>query len=246
MNPPIDEELLTQTLANFAHALVGRVDVSDLLYEVAEDLVRILDLGGAGIGLADAEGVLHPVTGINQLSMTIEAGEEVLREGPCCDAFRRGEVVMVGDLEQMAGSWPRWSPDALRLGVKAVLCAPLWVRDSRLGAINMYGDAVRRWTDDELRVARLLADMTASYVAHRWEIETTRRTNEQLQHALDSRIVIEQAKGVLASHLECSVDRAFAVLRDHARRNSASLRAVANAVVHGGFRPPRGQEPAET
>jgi GAF domain-containing protein len=237
MDHSIDEELLTRTLANFAHALVARVDVSDLLYQVAGDLVVILDLGGAGIGLADAEGVLHPVTGINQLSLSLEAGEEMLREGPCFDAFRRGEVVTVEDLDQRSETWPRWGPEARQLGVRAVLGVPLWVRSSPIGGINMYSGVARRWSDDEQRVARLLADMTASYIAHRWEIQSSRRTNEQLQHALDSRIVIEQAKGVLASHFGYTVDHAFSVLREHARRNRASLRAVAHAVVHGGFRP---------
>ena len=246
MNPPVDEALVTQTLTDFAHALFERVEVSDLLYQVADDLVRILHLGGAGIGLADAEGVLHPVTGVNQLSMTLEAADEVLREGPCFDAFTHGEVVIVEDLARRTSTWPRWSPEALGLGVKAVLSVPLWVRDSRIGGINLYADAVREWQEDELRVARLLSDMTASYVALRWELETSQRTNDQLQHALDSRIVIEQAKGVLASHLGCSVDHAFAVLRDHARRNRESLRAVARAVVHGGFRPPGGPERART
>lgn len=246
MDHPIDEALLTRSLSDFARAIVGRVDVTDLLYQVAGDLVGILHLGGAGIGMADPDGVLHPVTGISQLSMSLEAGEEVLREGPCVDAFRRGRVVRVEDLDQGGDVWPRWAPEARELGVRAVLSVPLWVRDGPVGGLNMYSGEVRAWRDEEVQIARLMADMTASYVAHRWEIETSRRTNEQLQHALDSRVVIEQAKGVLASHLGCSVDHAFAVLRDHARRNRESLRAVAQAIVHSGFRPPHGPERAES
>jgi GAF domain-containing protein len=246
MDPSIDEELLTQSLTNFAHALVARVEVSDLLYEVAGDLMRILHLAGSGIGLADDKGVLHPLTGMNQLSTSLEADEEGLREGPCVDAFGSGEVVRVEDLDEMSARWPRWMPEARRLGVRAVLSVPLWVRDSPIGAINMYSADVRQWHDDEERVARLLADMTASYVAHRGEIESSRRTTEELKRALESRIVIEQAKGVLASHFGCSIDHAFTVLREHARRNRASLRAVATAVVHGDFRPQTHQERRST
>jgi GAF domain-containing protein len=242
MADSIDDEFLTRTLTRFARSLVGRIDVPDLLGKVAYDLVRILHLGGAGIGLADADGVLGSVIAVDHRGRRLHVPNGTFHGGPCVDAFQRGEVVVVEDLGRVASTWPGWGHDAYRYGLRAVLSVPLQVQDSPLGVITMYTGVTREWSDDDQRVARLLADMTASYVADRREIASSRRMAEQLQVALDSRIVIEQAKGVLATHLGCSVDHAFSVLREHARRNRASLRTVAIAVVHEGFRPPHRQE----
>lgn len=110
--------------------------------------------------------------------------------------------------------------------------------DSRaLGALNLYADQPRQWSDDDLAAARVLADMATSYIVNASELERAQRTAEQLQEALDSRIVIEQAKGILAADGRLEMDQAYQVLRRHARNHSASLRSVAEAVVNLGLRP---------
>lgn len=232
-----DEELLSRVLSEFAHTLASRFEVSEVLYRLAEHVVEILGVAGAGVSVIDAEGKLRPVTGINELTTGLEAAEERLQEGPCVDAFYQGDVIVVANLDEDAHRWPRWAAEAKERRVGAVIGLPLRVREDSLGAMNIYSKQPRQWRPAEIRVARVLTDMAASYVANASDLEQSQRTTEQLREALESRVIIEQAKGVLAAEMGVSVDRAFAVLRDHARRHSASLRSVAHGVVHLGLRP---------
>jgi AmiR/NasT family two-component response regulator len=109
--------------------------------------------------------------------------------------------------------------------------------DEVLGAMNIYSAEPRLWTDDEIATAQVLADMATSYLVNASELEKSRRTSEQLQEALQSRVVIEQAKGILSAERRISMDEAFETLRRHARNHNANLRAVADAVVNLGLRP---------
>lgn len=240
----IDHDLLTRVLSEFAHTLANRYEVSEVLYRLAEHVVEILQVAGAGVSVAADDGQLRRVTVINELTDQLETVEEAHQEGPCVDAFRHGQVVLVPDLAAEAGTWPTWSAQAAAWGVVAVMGIPMWIRDRAVGAMNVYSTEVRTWSEAEVRTARVLADMAASYVVNASELEASRRTAEQLQEALDSRVLIEQAKGMLANENRVSVDEAFRLLRRHAREHGASLRAVARAVVELGLRPPlrRGQE----
>jgi GAF domain-containing protein len=189
------------------------------------------------VSVVDDVGQLRPVTGINQLTLTLETIEEQLQEGPCVDAFKNGDVVVVEEIEQDVDRWPKWASEAIRHDVHAVLGIPLRVRDESIGAVNIYDTKPRRWRQVDIRVAKVLTDIAASYVANASELEQSRRTTEQLREALSSRIIIEQAKGVISVDQDCSVDDAFLLLRDHSRRHHVSLRAVAEAVVQLGLRP---------
>jgi GAF domain-containing protein len=235
----IDEELLTRVLGEFARTLAGRFDVSEVLYRLSEHVIEILGVEGTGVSVVDKEGKLRPVTAPNELTRQLESCEEEHQQGPCVDAFHQGDVVVVADLAGYAERWPEWCREADRLGVQAVLGIPLLVRDESLGAMNIYSSEPRQWRDSEVRVARVLCDIAASYVSNASDLDEAQRTAEQLQEALDSRIIIEQAKGVLAAEQRISVDDAFQILRDHSRRHGASLRSVAEAVVNLGLRPVR-------
>lgn len=232
-----DEELLTTVLSDFAHTLTGRFDVSEVLSRLVEHVTEILHVQGAGVSVVDDQGRLRRVTAVNELSAQLETVEEDDQDGPCVDAFRENRVVAVADLAEQGAAWPRWSEQADRLGIKAVLGVPLSAHDRVLGAMNVYSGEPREWRDAEVRVARVLADMAAGYVANASDLEQSRRLAEQLQEALDSRIVIEQAKGALAAEEHITVEEAFVLLRTHSRNHGASLRAIANAVVHLGLRP---------
>jgi hypothetical protein len=107
----------------------------------------------------------------------------------------------------------------------------------RLAALDIYDDHIRDWTERDLSTARVLADIATGYLMHASELDRARRVNEQLQAALDSRVVIEQAKGLLAGERGISLDTAFAVLRNHARNRNAPIHAIAQAVVELGLRP---------
>ncbi|MEW6470950.1 MAG: GAF and ANTAR domain-containing protein [Actinomycetota bacterium] len=235
----IDEDRLLEALSNFAHTVAGRFDVGEVLYRLAENVIVILDVVGAGVSVADDQGNLRPVTGVNQLTTQLEEVEEANQQGPCVDAFQKGEVIRVARLSEEAHRWPDWSAEAKRQGVEAVLGIPLCAQDSTIGAMNIYSSEPREWRDADVRVAQVLGDMAAGYVAHASDLQQSRRTTEQLREALESRIIIEQAKGMLASDYQISVDDAFAILRTHCREHGATLRSVAEAVVNLGLRPPR-------
>lgn len=230
------EAPLVGALAEFAGTLTGRYEVSEVLYRLAEHVMKILAVAGCGVSVTDEEGRLRPVTGVNELTTELEAVEEEHQEGPCVDAFQRGELVVVDDLAGQ-GDWPGWSAEAARHGVGAVLGVPLRAFDRTIGAMNIYATGARRWHKVEIQVAETLTNMAASYVANASELEQSRRTAEQLQEALDSRVIIEQAKGVLAAEMHLSVERAFEILRRHSQRHGVSLRTVADAVVNLELRP---------
>jgi GAF domain-containing protein len=226
-----------RAFSEFAHTLANSFEVSEVLYQLAEHVVAILGVAGTGVSLIDEDKRLRPVTAINELTSLLEATEEQFQEGPCVDAFKVGKVVTVPDLDEVDDSWPRWTAEARERGVRAVLGVPLRVRGESLGAMNIYSTEPRDWSESDVRIAQVLTDMAAGYIVNASDLEQSRRTTEQLREALESRIIIEQAKGMLANEMRISVDDAFVVLRDHARRNSASMRSVANAVVHLGLRP---------
>src|SRR3954453_17567293 len=238
----IDDQLVIDAAADFARALTERFDLTEVLYRLAEHVNQVLGLAGAGVTLADPEGRLHPVTGINQLTTNLEETEEALQEGPCINAFGDASIVVARTPEEVVPAWPRWSEVAHRHGVQAVAGVPLREHGVPLGTMNLYSGPPRDWHPRELRAASLFADMASSYVANRVQLERSQELAAQLQYALDARVIIEQAKGVLATALGCSVDHAFTVLRDHARRTRSSLRSVADGVVHHGFRPPTASE----
>lgn len=232
-----DEELLTSVLSEFAHTLASRFEVSEVLYRLVEHVIQILGVDGAGVSVVDENGKLRPVTVPNELTHKLESVEEAHQQGPCIDAFHHADVVSVEQLDEVSHQWPDWCKAAAELGVHAVLGIPLRAHEQSLGAMNIYSHETREWSAGEIRVARVLCDMAASYVANASALDQAERTAEQLQEALESRIIIEQAKGVLAAEQRITVEEAFLVLRRHSRTHGVSLRAVAHAVVTLGLRP---------
>lgn len=240
----IDEEMLTRVLSDFAHALANRDEVGDVLYRLAEHTVQVLPISAAGVSVVDPEGKLRPATPSGEVSTDLGGIEEAWQQGPGVDSFLRGDVVLVSDVDRTASRWPVWARRAGELGVRAAAAIPLWSRGESLGSVALYRSEPAVWRDAEIRVAQVLADMAASYVVNASELEASRRTADQLRQALETRVVIEQAKGFLASEQRISVDDAFDLLRHHARTHGASLRAVAEAVVALGLRPsPRTPRP---
>lgn len=231
-----DQDLLLRVLSDFAASLARRYDISEVLFRLADRVVEILDLVGAGVSVKDEQGLLRPVTPANELTAQLEGTEEERQEGPCVDAFHAGELV-VARVADAIDRWPAWSEHALQKGVIHVAGVPLKADTEVLGAMNIYSGRDEPFSDAELQVAQLLGDMAAGYIIGASALEQSRRTAEQLQQALDSRIIIEQAKGVLAGERDISVDEAFRLLRRHARTKGVPLHTVSEAVVRLGLRP---------
>lgn len=231
-----DQQLLMRALSEFAGTLAKGYAISDVLHDLAEQVTAVLKIDGAGVSVQDGD-QLRFVTALDERSTLLEGVQDAAQAGPCVDAWRSGQAVTVADLQREPHGWDRYERAANDAGIVAIAGIPMRCDNQSIGALDLYSSTPRQWSGDDLESARILADMASSYVIHASELDRQRRLNEQLRAALDSRIVIEQAKGILAAERQITVDAAFEVLRRHARRHSATLRSVAEAVVNLGMRP---------
>lgn len=230
----VDNERLVQLLADFTRSLIDGYQVTDILYQLCDRSLGILPVTGAGVMLADAEDKLRFVSASDETIREIERAQIALGEGPCLTAYRTGERVLAPDL--LDTPWPDFANAALKAGMKAVHSFPMGVRGTRVGAINFYQFEGRSLSESEVRAGQFLADVATAYLVNGRERDERARVSGQLQAALDSRIVIEQAKGKVAEQLGVDVGTAFELLRSHARSHQARLRTVAEEVVDGRLR----------
>jgi len=221
-------------LTRFAEAMTGEYDLSGVLYRLTDDVVEVLDIAGAGIAVADEDERLRYASSSSDAVAVLEQVQEEHQQGPCAEAFRSQEPVTVTDIASHT-DWPGYKAEAERVGFRAVAGLPLSLASERFGALNLYDRQAREWTEDEIGRAGVLADVAAGYLVHARLVDA-RKLTEQLQFALSSRVVIEQAKGVLAAALDITVDEAFERLRAHSRSRNVPLREVAQAVVADGLR----------
>ncbi len=231
-----DREQLLASLAAFARSMTEVYDVDEALNRLGDALAAAIGVTGVGISVTDPDGLLRYTTATNELVAEIEQVQERAQRGPCYEAFKIHRPVLVSDIDERP-DWAEFRDAAGKLGLRAVAGVPMSVRRDVLGAVNLYERHERTWTPEDIETAGLFSDMAAGYLLHT-ALEESRHLAEQLQNALDSRVVIEQAKGVLASEWGVSVDEAFTHLRSHVRRQGMTLHDAAVAVVNGSFRPP--------
>jgi GAF domain-containing protein len=231
-----DQKLLTQTLSEFAATLVQGFTISDVLHDLAERATAVVGADSAGVSLQHA-GHLRFVTALDERSSHLERVQENGQAGPCVDALRAGKAVAVHDLDEAERGWAAYGQAAREAGIAACAGIPMLLNGQKIGTLNIYSNTRRDWSEEDLDAARVLADIATSYVINASKLAQQRRISEQLQEALASRIIIEQAKGVLAAERGISIDEAFQCLRRHARSHRAPLRTVAEAVVNLGLRP---------
>ena len=230
-----DQRQLFQALSDFAHTLVLRYAIADVLFRLTDHVTAVLDVAGSGVSLGDDDGHLRFITASTEIVTELERIQELAQHGACVEAYQSGVAVQSNDLT-VETRWSELVPDALRLGFRAAAAIPMRLGDDTIGSLNIYDVRTRDWQDDDLQAAQLLADMAVSYVANASELERSERVRQQLQQALDSRVVIEQAKGMVAAEQGVGVDEAFKRLREHARARNATLHDVAAAVVNLGLR----------
>jgi len=231
-----DQPLFLKTLSRFAVVLPAHYDLPAALTELTESLTEVLGLSGSGVTMADEAGRLRFVTAVSKASGELERNQEEQQAGPCRDAFDTGEVVRVSDVRLESARWPEFSEAASSLGVAGVAGIPMRLADEIIGALNLYSPVAREWSDEDISVAGVLADVATSYVVNASKLRQQEQLSEQLQEALESRVVIEQAKGITAQQRAVTIDQAYHLMRKHARNNNASLRLVAEAIVGVGLK----------
>jgi len=230
-----DQRLLFQALSDFAGTLVHRYAVADVLFSLTDHVTDVLGVTGAGVSLGDENRNLRFITAANEIITEIERVQELAQHGACVDAYQSGTVVQSNDLNAEE-RWPQLVPDALRLGLRSVAAIPMRLTDDTIGSLNIYDMRARAWPDEDIQAARVLADMAVSYVTNASALERSERVREQLQQALESRVIIEQAKGMIAADQGVGIDEAFKLLRAYTRKHHASLHDVAAAIVNLGLR----------
>ena len=231
-----DQALFLQTLSRFAVILPARYDLPEALSELTESVTSVLGLCGSWVTMAD-DRELRLLMAVSQASASMERDHAQLHPFPCpCrEAYSTGEVVRVTDVRTESTRWPEFSASATRLSMAGVAAIPMRLADQVIGALNLYSPDPRRWSDEDMAVAGVLADVATSYVVNASKLRQQEQLSEQLQEALESRVVIEQAKGITAQQHAVTLDQAYRLMRSHARKNNASLRVVAEAIVAVGL-----------
>jgi GAF domain-containing protein len=228
---------VVRSLVEMADTLVDDYDVVDLLTGLADRCVDLLGVSAAGVMLASPEGGLGLVASSSEAMRLLELFELQAQEGPCLDAFRTGQPVAHENLEAGSGRWPAFSAAALGAGFQSALALPLRLREAIIGALNLLSVTRTPMAEADVIVARAFADLaTLSIVQHRAAAEA-QRLNEQLSAALTSRVVIEQAKGVISERTGVALDGAFSRLRTYARNHNLRLTDVAQAAIDGTLDP---------
>jgi GAF domain-containing protein len=224
-------ERLADVFVDVADTLVTDFDLIDFLHTVARHAAEITGTAAVGLMLADANGQLHYMAASSESARLLELLQLQNSEGPCLECFNSGESVAQPDLRTAYERWPVFAPRAVESGVLAVHALPMRLRDTVIGALNVFGSESVALPAEDQRVLRALADVATIAIIQERAMARAELLNEQLQSALTSRIVIEQAKGAVAQTFGVSVERAFEMLRSHARSRHLRLTDLAHTVV---------------
>lgn len=222
-----------EVFIELSDTLVDDFDIIDFLDRLAARCSELLGVSACGILLADHHGALNLVAASTEQARLVELIQLQNSEGPCLDAFTTGRAIQHADLRDPDPRWPRFSAAAVEEGYLSVQALPMRLRSSVLGAVNLLSEAAGPLTDDTIALGQALADAATIGIVHQRALARQEVVTEQLQAALNSRILIEQAKGFLTHSLGTGVDEAFAVMRTYARSNNRRLTDVANDIVQG-------------
>ena len=224
-------ERLADVFVGVADTLVADFDVIEFLHTVASHATEMTGAAAAGLMLSDLDGGLHYMGASDESARLLELFQIQHEEGPCLDCYRTGRPVTEPDLAAASSRWPAFVEHAVAWGVTSVHAFPMRLRDQVIGALNVFGTESRSLDPEEARVVQALADLATIAIIQERLIRRAEVLTEQLQFALNSRVVIEQAKGAVARSLGVSVEEAFDLMRRHARRERVGLTDLALTVV---------------
>ena len=223
---------LADVFIEMADTLVDDFDLMDFLNTLTERCVELLDIAAAGLLLADGQGTLQVVAASSERTRLLELFQLQTDQGPCLDCFRTGVPVSVVDIPA-SGKWPRFTAAATEVGFAAVHALPMRLRTEIIGALNLFDVDAGPLDPEKLRIGQAIADVSTIGLLQQRAIQRRDVITEQLQTALNSRILIEQAKGLLAERLHVNVADAFAILRATSRSHNRRLADLAQAIVDG-------------
>ncbi|KAA0096702.1 ANTAR domain-containing protein [Mycolicibacterium sp. P1-18] len=226
-------ERLAGAFVGLADTLVADYDAIELAQQLIDNSMELLPISAAGILLGDARGALHLFASSSEESRLLELLQVEADVGPCLDAYRSGEAVHVENLAATSAQWPAFAQRAAEYGFRAVVALPLRLRTERIGALNLFLQDTGPMQQADVAVGQALADVATIGIVHQRLLSRSEQVNQQLQTALNTRLIIEQAKGVLAERGTLDMDRAFNLLRQHARRTNRRLADLAREVVDG-------------
>jgi len=228
----MDGQLLSEAFVELTDTMVADFDVIDFLHVLTSRSVELLDVSAAGLLLADSRGELRVVAASSEAARLLELFQLQSDQGPCLDCFRSGRPVAATSLSADR-RWPRFAAAAGQAGFSAVQALPMRLRNQVIGALNLFRDTPGAFDADSVHVGQALADVATIGLLHERSMRRSDTLNEQLQTALNSRVIIEQAKGKLAERLGIDVNQAFTLLRDQARNRNQRLSDLARAFVDG-------------
>ena len=227
------EQDLLAAFIEFADTFVDQYDVVEFLHRLATRCVELIGASEAGIMLADRDGTLHYIASSSERMHLIELFELQHDEGPCLDAYRTGLAVHTGMADDANTRWPRFAPHARDVGFQSASALPMRLRTNVIGALNLFSTTPEPLNSLDRQVAQALADIATIDILQERALTDGQVVTSQLEGALESRIAIEQAKGMVAEHNHVSVDDAFRLLRGYARKNKRLLRQTALDIIDG-------------
>lgn len=229
----ISAQRLSRVFVEVADTLVADFDLIEFLHKLAEHTAAVSDAASVGLVLADEDGHLHFMAASTENAKHLELFQLQQDEGPCLDCYRTGQPVTVADLSQDDPRWSAFAAQASDSGIRSVHAFPMRLRDRVIGALNVFDEDPMPFRPEDVKVVQALADVATIAIIQERAISRAETLTEQLQGALNSRIVIEQAKGMIAHRHGVDVDQAFDRLRAHARRSQVRLADLAREIVDG-------------
>ncbi len=227
------EQTIVETFVEFADTLIADFDVVEFLHRVTVRCVELLDCVEAGVLVADATGALRVMASSSERTDALELLQAQNAEGPCYECYQQGRSVHSEDLAADAGRWPVFAPEATRAGFASMHAVPMRAHGKTIGAMNLFRSHSGRLAEPDVPVSQGMADVAAIGLLNERRARETYDTVGQLQRALQSRVVIEQAKGLLAERLQLSMDEAFTRMRGYAREHNTRLTHLAEELIDG-------------
>jgi len=223
---------VSAAFVKIAGTLGADYDVFDLLHTLVDESVGILDAAAAGLVLVDPSGDLQVMASTSEESQLVEVLQLEAGAGPCVDCYRTGAVVVIDDIAAQGSRWPLFQSSALSQGFRSLHAVPMRLRSRTIGALNLFGHEAGPLTADDAAIAQAFADVATITLLQERAARESALINEQLQRALSSRILIEQAKGVIAHTSSVDMNAAFALLRGYARAHNQTIYDTADKIIN--------------